>query len=379
MGRGLVLLLVAVSAWLLLAPLAMAGGGETSADPAINDEWVGEELAQMPAAGIADPIEPVNRFFFAFNDRFYFWVLKPVATGYKTVFSDPDVRGCFSNAFHNLLSPARIVNNLLQGKFKGAGTEFAALLINSTMGIAGFADPARREFGLSESDEDLGQTLGTYGFGNGFYICWPILGPSSLRDSVGRVGDAFLDPLTYLTASEFATGLAVHSGKEVNEVSFEIGEYEQLKEASFDPYVAVRDAYAQSRKAKVEDRAALTGGKRVAATPAPEVAIVAAPAVAGQEGEEAEAVPVSWSEDQVGGPDKGFFVRVGVYVDPQNVECQRQRLARSGRHSVVARYFRDNYSLYGVEVPAGADFRQAKLTEEELERAGFDETVVVRH
>jgi len=124
-------------------------------------------------------------------------------------------------------------------------------LINSTVGVLGFGDPAKRWPELSPSEEDLGQTLATYGIGDGFYIVWPILGPSTLRDSVGMVGDWFLDPTFYVEPLE--AYLAVWTVENVNETSFRIGDYESFKEAAIDPYIALRHAYIQNRKKKVEE------------------------------------------------------------------------------------------------------------------------------
>lgn len=220
-------------------------------EPYDDDIFSANELNGAEAP-LADPLEPLNRFFFEFNDRLYFWVLKPVATGYAYILAD-DVRMCVRDFFHNLLTPVRLVNNLLQGKIQNGGIELARFAINSTVGIAGFGDPARTEFGLTPKDEDLGQTLGVYGAGEGFYICWPILGPSSLRDTVGLVGDSFLNPFSYLMASDFGAGAGAYGGRQVNNTSLTLGDYEQFKEASFDPYLAVRDAYGQYRRNKVRD------------------------------------------------------------------------------------------------------------------------------
>ncbi|MDH3453643.1 MAG: VacJ family lipoprotein, partial [Desulfuromonadales bacterium] len=245
LSPGVAIILGLIVFRLLFATPVMAENDDFFDDEFENDELVLD--SSLNNAGIADPIEPLNRVFFTFNDKLYFWVLKPVATGYKAVFADEDVRGCFANAFHNLLAPVRVVNNILQGKIGGAGSEVASFLINSTLGIAGLADPAHHEFGLSASDEDFGQTLGYYGIGNGFYICWPILGPSSLRDTVGRAGDALLDPLTWVTADEETVGYALQGEKQLNKISLNMGDYEQFIEASFDPYTAVRNAYVQHR------------------------------------------------------------------------------------------------------------------------------------
>ena len=105
-----------------------------------------------------DPLEPLNRAFFEFNDGLYFWVLKPVATGYKTVVPE-EARVCVRNFFHNLAFPVRFVNNLLQGKFFGAFEETCGFLVNSTVGLGGLADIATA-VDLKRHDEDLGQTSG---------------------------------------------------------------------------------------------------------------------------------------------------------------------------------------------------------------------------
>jgi phospholipid-binding lipoprotein MlaA len=205
--------------------------------------------AESPPVVVADPIEPVNRGIFYVNDKLYRWVLKPVANGYKYV-APEGVRVAVRNFFFNLGTPIRAANTLLQGKFKASGTELARFGINSTIGIAGFFDAAKR-FDLARKDEDTGQTLGVYGFGHGMYIVLPILGPSSARDAVGFVGDTFLDPLTYISPTELAIGAnAVRS--ETN-LSFKIDEIDELTGAAVDPYIAVRDAYVQSREKRVKE------------------------------------------------------------------------------------------------------------------------------
>ncbi|MGE5190172.1 MAG: VacJ family lipoprotein [Gemmatimonadota bacterium] len=207
-----------------------------------------ETFEETPAPGIADPLEPVNRAVFAFNDKAYFWVMKPVAQGYRAVVPQ-GARVSARNFFSNLGTPVRFANNLLQGRFKGAGTELLRFVINSTIGMAGLFDPAATGFHIEKRDEDLGQTLGRYGLGQGVYIVWPILGPSSARDTVGLVGDYFADPLSYI-ADPWAEA-AVRAYKTENGLSLSIGDYEDLKKSSLDPYAAVRDAYAQNRAKKV--------------------------------------------------------------------------------------------------------------------------------
>jgi len=208
---------------------------------------------EEPAAAIADPLEPVNRAFFHFNDKLYFWVLKPVATGYKAVIPE-DGRIGVHNFFSNVTTPVRLVNCLLQAKFKDAGNETARFALNTTLGIAGFFDPAKKTFKIDKQEADFGQTLGIWGIGTAFYINWPILGPSNVRDTVGYVGDLAFDPRTYV-AYYFVIAEIVNTGTwasdKVNDTSLTLGEYENLKKAALDPYIALREAYSQYRQNKI--------------------------------------------------------------------------------------------------------------------------------
>ena len=200
---------------------------------------------------IADPIEPWNKVMFQFNDKLYFWVLKPVARGYRAVVPYV-VRNSVKNFFINLTFPARFVNSLLQAKGQNASDELGRFLFNSTVGVLGFWDAAGRFYpNLNPAPEDLGQTLGNYRIGHGFYIVWPILGPSTLRDSVGLVGDGFLNPVTYVEPTTASLGITSYD--RVNGLSFRIGDYEALKDAALDPYEAFRDAYIQYRYKKVAE------------------------------------------------------------------------------------------------------------------------------
>jgi phospholipid-binding lipoprotein MlaA len=209
------------------------------------------EFEEQPDT-IADPIEPVNRVFFHFNDRLYYWVLKPVATGYKTVVPE-DLRIGVRNFFSNVTTPVRLVNCLLQANLKGAGNETLRFLLNSTFGLGGFLDPAQKEWRIEKREEDFGQTLGLWGIGPVFYIEWPFLGASSLRDTLGYTGDLFLHPQTYLISSIYIS-LGVRFYDVVNSTSLRIGEYEDFKRAVLDPYIAKRDAYHQHRIYKVKER-----------------------------------------------------------------------------------------------------------------------------
>lgn len=218
------------------------------------DEGLGDE--EEPFAGAhqvtPDPYEKMNRAFFNFNDKLYFWLLKPVAQGYSA-FVPQGFRICLRNAFRNAEFPIRFFNNAFQGKFERSGVELGRFVVNSSLGLAGFFEIASRDFGLEPYKEDFGQTLGFYGAGTGPYIHWPFLGPSDVRDTFGMLGDRALNPLTYLSLIEsngFVTS-GISAGKLTNSVSLRIGEYEDVKKSSLDPYVAIRDAYLQNREEAV--------------------------------------------------------------------------------------------------------------------------------
>ncbi len=216
------------------------------------------ELAQKQVS-VADPLEPVNRFVFGVNDVVYFWVLKPILRGYVYAVSK-EARTGLRNFFHNLATPARLVNCILQGKNPEADIELQRFAINTTIGVLGLGDPALDRWGLKPVEEDLGQTLAVYGLGDGFYLVWPLMGPSTLRDSVGMLGDAFLDPVRYVEPDAASIGISMIDT--VNSTSFRLGEYESLKAATVDPYIAMRDAYTQYRKKQIHGDASGSSGRK---------------------------------------------------------------------------------------------------------------------
>ena len=230
---------------LMICLLGAVSAAAQSTDPftALDSQFE----SQRPE--IADPLHSWNRLMFRFNDRLYFWFLKPVAEVYKDVVPEPPRIG-IRNFFTNLAAPVRFVSCLLQGKLKRAEAEFGAFLVNSTIGVLGFGNPAAGEVRLRVPKEDLGQTFGAWGLGHGCYIVWPVLGPSSLRDSLGIVGGHFLEPLTYVDPSEVA--FAASGFEAVNTTSLHIGEYEALKKDAVAPYEAMRDAYVQFRQRQVD-------------------------------------------------------------------------------------------------------------------------------
>ncbi|HMK56440.1 MAG TPA: VacJ family lipoprotein [Dissulfurispiraceae bacterium] len=214
-----------------------------------------ERDAEEGRAGhIADPLAPLNKVVFQFNDKLYFWGIKPVTQAYSHVVPE-EFRFAFANVYDNLWSPARIVNNLLQLRLKAAGNEFVRFAFNSFAGIGGMGDMADKALGIKKQDADFGQTLGHYGIGHGIYLVLPVFGPSSIRDGIGLVGDRLMHPLTYVKSSNLTFGqkLGIIAHERVNSTSFRIGDYESFKEAAIDPYVSMRDAFVQSRQKAVEE------------------------------------------------------------------------------------------------------------------------------
>ena len=194
---------------------------------------------------VEDPWEAFNTKIFAFNLSVDRYVFKPVATGYDWILPDP-VEEAIGNAFHNVRFVRRLVNNLLQGKGKGAGIELARFVINSTLGVAGLFDVAQDGFGLDAlDDEDTGQTLAVHGVKPGPYLVLPLLPPTTVRDGVGFIGDLALDPLNYVLP--FSSQIATRGSENVNDRSLNLERFQGVEAATLDLYAAVRDAYLQKR------------------------------------------------------------------------------------------------------------------------------------
>ncbi len=321
----------------------------------------------QPEIKINDPLEPLNRVVFQFNDKLYTYVLEPTAKAWKFVLPQP-LRASLWSAFHNFLTPVRLVNDLLQGQFAASGVELSRFVLNTTVGVGGLGDPAQYVFHLQTSDEDLGQTLGRYGVGEGFYICWPFLGPSNLRDTVGMAGDSFFDPVTYMISSDWKALLAVHAVRKVNYISLNIGEYEQFKEAAFDPYTAMKEFYTKNRRQKIKNKIS----HHVDSTDHN---------ISGVSHERPMLESPDFSKARAGVVhvrDK-FFVQVGVFWRHDGMRDLNRRLTAMGCKTVVVIYNRGDYKFYGLQIPAGRDFMAAKTMELRLTAAGFHDTMVVTH
>jgi phospholipid-binding lipoprotein MlaA len=197
---------------------------------------------------VYDPFENANRAIFKFNRQAVRFVLRPIANGYHRVTPDPVERGV-SRFLDNLSSPIVIVSDLLQGKFKQAGADTGRFLINSTAGLLGFLDVARH-MGLESHDEDIGQTFGKWGIGQGPYLVVPFFGPYSLRDGFGRLLELPLEPIRYVDDEE--ARLALIALYYVDKRMRLLAADEALATA-FDPYIFLRNAYLQRRRYQVYD------------------------------------------------------------------------------------------------------------------------------
>ena len=224
--------------------------GFSEDDDFFDDEGLIGEFEETPEVLVRDPLAPLNRLVFGFNDKLLLWAIKPVSKGYRAI-TPTVMRQGVSNFFYNLKTPVRLVSSLLQAKMKGVGSELSRFVINTTVGVLGFGDPAKHWFDLNPSEEDFGQTLGAWGLGNGFYIVWPLLGPSTLRDSANIPAYFYLNPVGYVKPVSLSIGISAF--EQLNDASFSIEDYEALKASALDPYTFIRDLYIQSRTKKVSE------------------------------------------------------------------------------------------------------------------------------
>lgn len=256
-------------------PILLAdAASQTAPSETITDSSPDEPFDPFakPEEGIEeyDPWEPLNSKFFEFNRQLDRWILKPVAKGYNAVVPNV-VQVGISNVFYNSRVTPRLMNNLFQGKFKGAGIEVGRFLINTTVGIAGFFDVAQR-FNLTTPEEDTGQTLGFYGVKPGPYLMVPLLGPYTVRDLIGYGGDIALNPIYWLIipamhnidaiptvvdiderAATYAISIASRATEIVNDRSLNLEKFEGVEESTLDLYAAVRNAYLQKRAKAIRE------------------------------------------------------------------------------------------------------------------------------
>ena len=216
------------------------------------------EWEQETAAEVSDPLESVNRGVFWFNEQADRFVIKPVAKGYDWLLPRPVKRGV-SNVFDNLFTPVVAVSDLLQGNFQESAEDVGRFVVNSTVGVVGIFDVATG-WGLEKRREDIGQAFGAWGIGSGPYLVLPILGPSSVRDGVGLVGNYFLLPQNYIEDDGVRWGVIALGGIDTRYRLLDASTV--LEQAALDRYAFVRSSYAQHRQNLVENKDA---GKAVPA------------------------------------------------------------------------------------------------------------------
>ncbi|HNQ92169.1 MAG TPA: VacJ family lipoprotein [Alphaproteobacteria bacterium] len=202
-----------------------------------------------------DPIEPVNRAVFKFNDVVDTAVLEPVAKGYRAAVPQPARTGV-RNVLHNLKTPQIVANDVLQGDITAAGDTLTRFFANTLFGLGGLVDVAGME-GVKYREEDFGQTLGVWGAGHGPYLVLPLLGPSSVRDTAGLVVDTYSDPLRLWLDNTDRNGwyygrVAVASIDKREDL---LDVLSDIKKNSIDYYAALRSSYIQHRDAQVKDEA----------------------------------------------------------------------------------------------------------------------------
>lgn len=204
--------------------------------------------ATGPGAVPQDPIEPFNRVVFSANDKLDRYVAVPLAKSYKAVLPGP-VRTAIGNFFANLGDVGNTINNLLQGKGQHAVESLMRLSVNTVFGIGGLIDVATPA-GLQKHSQDFGLTLGNWGLSSGPYLVLPLFGPSSIRDSVGVVGDLYADPERYVEAP---TRTGLYALNFVSTRARLLDASELLEQAALDPYTFVRDAYLQQRSYRIHE------------------------------------------------------------------------------------------------------------------------------
>jgi phospholipid-binding lipoprotein MlaA len=201
--------------------------------------------------------EGISRNIFKFNQGFDKAILKPIAKGYNKL--PETIRNGTGNFTSNIATLLTVPNHILQAQWRLAGESTASFFINTTVGVLGFANPAKK-MGLKNQQEDIGQTLGAYGFGGGCYFVLPILGPTTVRDSVGLIADSFLDPFAHVTLrdnellSVSGSDIDYYSVKSATAVDFRgvnMKSLDSLEKNSLDAYAAIKSLYLQNTKKKI--------------------------------------------------------------------------------------------------------------------------------
>jgi len=208
-----------------------------------------DDLDEYQVVSIPDPLEPVNRVTFWVNHQLYTFVFRPVSKSYERIFPKPVRTGVY-NVFDNVEYPVRFVNDALQGKFGQAGKETGRFIVNSIVGVGGIGRPADHIPALANVPRaDTAQTLEKWGIGHGFYLVLPLLGPSSMRDTVGLAGDYALNPVSWVSIvyGGYTWIIAIAATDTLSGMPNKFEAYDGATKNSLDRYLAARTAYSQYR------------------------------------------------------------------------------------------------------------------------------------
>lgn len=197
---------------------------------------------------VPDPWEGFNRKMHGFNNAADKFVLRPLAVGYKKITPEP-VQAGVSRFFANLSMPVTVVNQALQGRPGDAARSLGRFAVNTTVGVVGVFDPASHFGMLSRDDEDFGQTLATWGWRDSRYLVLPLLGPRTVRDALGIVGDQPLSPIAQIQDSGVASGL---QALEIVDVRTQLLPMDNFRRDALDDYLLVRDAWIQRRNHQIQ-------------------------------------------------------------------------------------------------------------------------------
>lgn len=231
--------------WLALVFFALAGcaanPSATTGAP-VNESPSDPEPTVVSFSDYQDPFMGLNRAIFGFNDAVYRTALIPTATLYLDLVPTP-VQSGIGRFFANIKTPVSSVNFLLQGQLGRSAKSVLRFGVNSTLGLAGIFDPAEAWFNLQPETTNLNDTLAGWGAGYGVYLVLPLAGPADLRNSTGRLGDYFLNPLLYLV--ENPERLAIQGVGGLNNFAPTALNYDELTREVEDPYLYFRNLYLQ--------------------------------------------------------------------------------------------------------------------------------------
>ncbi len=213
-----------------------------------------DEFDEYAVAEIADPFEKINRGTFWLNDKLYLVLLRPISKGYQKLLPKP-VRKGIDNAFDNIKFPVRFVNHTLQGKLGRSAKETEKFLLNTVVGLGGIIRVSDKVPTLAElPDQDTGMTFAKWGMGHGAYLVLPVLGPSSVRDGIGLIGDHAMNPVNWgvFWGGNHDWTMIPPYVNTVRALPVSLDLYDSANRDAIDPYISIRSAYGQFREQAVQ-------------------------------------------------------------------------------------------------------------------------------